>query len=68
MCFSFPLENMVSELKINAKDTAWWSAMYVCLIHYVVMERHYTNSNRKYFSRNVNCLREMFHAVNMMFS
>ena len=40
----------------------------MCLIHYAVRERFDANYKRESFSRNVNRLRELFYAVNMMFT
>ena len=40
----------------------------MCLAYYVVRARFDTNFKREAFSRNVNRLRELFHAVHMMFT
>ena len=40
----------------------------MCLINYAVRERFDANYKREAFSHNVNRLRELFYAVNMMFT
>ena len=61
---NFTLENTVSELNFNAKNTACYRAMCVHLTHCVARERLTTSPRREATSRRVILLHERFHVVN----